>query len=67
MAKVSRRDFIQVVGVTGALYFLRSNARVIEGVLPWAVPGSRNESDVSYGMVIDVGACVGCRQCVYAC
>jgi molybdopterin-containing oxidoreductase family iron-sulfur binding subunit len=69
MSKVSRRDFIQVVGVTGALFILRNNARVMEGVMPWAVPGIHDESgnDVSYGMVIDVGACVGCRQCTYAC
>jgi molybdopterin-containing oxidoreductase family iron-sulfur binding subunit len=67
MAKVSRRDFIQVVGVTGAMFILRNNARVMGGVLPWAVPGTNDESDVSYGMIIDVGACVGCRQCVHAC
>ncbi len=67
MGKISRRLFLKLVGATGTLVVLRDYARVMEALVPTRVPSPGREGDKRFGMVIDVGACVGCRQCVYAC
>lgn len=64
---IDRRRFIKLVGWTAGLVFMGGYARqLIE------LPGSQEEipashGKVTYAMVIDVKACIGCRRCVYAC
>ena len=38
-----------------------SMQRVADGI------GTQIDADTKFGMVIDVGACIGCRRCQYAC
>lgn len=73
MSDMSRREFLKKIGVIGlfvALNNVASNVkrvatplikRGIGTIYPRAVKGA------SFGMMIDVGACIGCRRCQHAC
>lgn len=73
MSKVNRREFFKKIGAVGAFIALNNFANKVKRVstpllnkaigtlYPPAVHGAK------FGMLIDVGACVGCRRCQHAC
>ncbi|MFQ6052967.1 MAG: sulfate reduction electron transfer complex DsrMKJOP subunit DsrO [Candidatus Bathyarchaeia archaeon] len=67
MAEISRRSFLKYVAALGGMILFRDYSRIMEAFVPRKVPFPDGGGGASYGMVIDVGACVGCRQCMYAC
>lgn len=64
-----RREFLKILGlggivfVTGGLSRAEVMKKLVESEEPQVISGQRKK----FGMVIDAGACIGCRQCVYAC
>jgi molybdopterin-containing oxidoreductase family iron-sulfur binding subunit len=66
---INRRDFLKSIGAGGAYLIVRNIAPKgsVEQVLKVSQLSDTQTSGKKWGMVIDVGACVGCRQCVYAC
>jgi molybdopterin-containing oxidoreductase family iron-sulfur binding subunit len=73
MSKSNRRDFLKKVGAVGLFYAFNKIAVDYKNV---GVPVLRKSTKVQYkdpvhganfGMMIDVGACVGCRRCQHAC
>jgi len=66
---LNRRDFIKSVGAGGVYLVVKSMAPMgsIEKVLKVEQVSETQSSGKKWGMVIDVGACIGCRECVYAC
>jgi molybdopterin-containing oxidoreductase family iron-sulfur binding subunit len=67
---VNRRKFLQVIGAGGAAVMLKSMlpAAQLQLLKPRTASSAEStENETKYGMVVDVGACIGCRQCVYAC
>jgi molybdopterin-containing oxidoreductase family iron-sulfur binding subunit len=75
MEKLNRRKFLKLTSVAGggALWppQLRAVGDIIERITgfnptkpeetPEVIPGAK------FGMVIDLGKCIGCRRCAYAC
>jgi molybdopterin-containing oxidoreductase family iron-sulfur binding subunit len=73
MTKSNRRDFLKKVGAVGLFYAFNKIAVDYKNV---GVPILRKSTKLQYkdpihganfGMMIDVGACVGCRRCQHAC
>ena len=73
MSNSNRRDFLKKVGAIGLFYAFNKIAVDYKNV---GVPILRKSTKVQYkdpvrganfGMMIDVGACVGCRRCQHAC
>ena len=73
MSKVSRREFIKKVGALGVFVALNN---IVSNMKRVSTPLIRNAVGVVYppavkganfGMMIDVGACIGCRRCQHAC
>ncbi len=73
MSKSNRRDFLKKVGAVGLFYAFNKIAVDYKNV---GVPVLRKSTKVQYkdpvhganfGMMIDVGACIGCRRCQHAC
>ncbi|MCK5670250.1 4Fe-4S dicluster domain-containing protein [Candidatus Bathyarchaeota archaeon] len=73
MSKSNRRDFLKKVGAVGLFYAFNKIAVDYKNV---GVPVLRQSTKVQYkdpvhganfGMMIDVGACIGCRRCQHAC
>ena len=73
MTKANRRDFLKKVGAVGLFYVFNKIAVDYKNV---GVPVLRKSTKVqfkdpvygaNFGMMIDVGACVGCRRCQHAC
>jgi len=73
VTKSNRRDFLKKVGAVGLFYAFNKIAVDYKNV---GVPVLRQSTKVQYkdpvhganfGMMIDVGACVGCRRCQHAC
>jgi molybdopterin-containing oxidoreductase family iron-sulfur binding subunit len=70
MRMVNRRKFLQVIGAGGAAVVLKSMIPTtqLQLVTPRAESSAEStERETKFGMVVDVGACIGCRQCVYSC
>ncbi len=74
MSKIDRRDFIKTLAALGLVTVLGDlSGRTLKGITsqvsrtsakglyPPAVRGAR------YAMVIDSGACIGCRRCLHSC
>jgi len=73
MANSSRREFFKKVSAAGIFLALSNLAtkmrnvgtpiirKMVGTVYPQPVKGA------SFGMMIDVGACIGCRRCLHAC
>ncbi|MEE8598525.1 MAG: 4Fe-4S dicluster domain-containing protein [Dehalococcoidales bacterium] len=73
MTKTNRRDFLKKVGAVGLFYVFNKIAVDYKNV---GIPVLRKSMKVQYkdpvpdakfGMMIDVGACIGCRRCQHAC
>ncbi len=74
MKILDRRKFIKLAAVAGAGVFI---PRAVGGALEQLTgtlksPGGNKYvpppiPDVKFGMVIDLGLCIGCRRCMYAC
>jgi len=73
MSKANRRDFLKKVGAVGLFYAFNKIAVDYKNV---GIPILRKSTKVqfknpvrgaNFGMMIDVGACVGCRRCQHAC
>ena len=73
MSKMNRRDFIKKLGVAGlfiAFNKVTSGYQNIGGpFLSKAVAVKYKDpiNGANFGMMIDVGACIGCRICQHAC
>jgi molybdopterin-containing oxidoreductase family iron-sulfur binding subunit len=73
MTKMKRRDFFKKVSALGVFIVLNNVAtkmrrvstpllnQAVKTIYPPAVKGA------NWGMMIDVGACIGCRRCLHAC
>ena len=75
MAKLNRREFVKLTAVAGGSALwppqLRAVGDIIERITGFnptkpegalgVIPGAK------FGMVIDLGKCIGCRRCAYAC
>lgn len=77
MGKLNRRDVLKIAAITGAGALmprpLYAFSEFIENILhaghspkvdEWAPPAN---PDFKFGMVIDLGLCIGCRRCSLAC
>ena len=73
MSKINRRDFIKQVSAAGVVVALNKVARnyqQAETPLVAEKVGVEYKEPVhgaNFGMMIDAGACVGCRRCQHAC
>jgi ferredoxin len=75
MNKLDRRQFIKLASVAGGGALWSPQLKVVGDIIervtgfnpttpegaPEVIPG------VKFGMVIDLGRCIGCRRCMYAC
>ena len=76
MKKIDRRDFVKLASVAGAGTFMPEPLKVLKDAIG-QIFGTGQVSKVEYvpkpvtnakfGMVIDLGKCIGCRRCAYAC
>lgn len=73
MSKMNRRDFIKKIGAASlfiAFNKVASGYQNIGGPFLRKAVGVKYKDPVhgaSFGMMIDVGACIGCRRCQHAC
>jgi molybdopterin-containing oxidoreductase family iron-sulfur binding subunit len=64
-----RREFLKILGLgglviaTGGVYRAEALKRLAESEDPVLISAQGKK----FGMVVDAGACIGCRQCMYAC
>jgi len=66
---IKRRDFLKIIGV-GSVYLIARNilpGGAVDTLLKITQISQTQGSGKRWGMVIDVGACIGCRQCTYGC
>ena len=66
---MKRRDFLKVMGI-GSVYLVAKNVipgGAVDNILKVSQFAPSQGSGKRWGMVVDVGACIGCRQCTYAC
>jgi molybdopterin-containing oxidoreductase family iron-sulfur binding subunit len=76
MKKLDRREFVKLAGVAGAGAFMPEPLKVLRDAIEQIV-GKPESGKIEYvpkpitnarfGMVIDLGKCIGCRRCAYAC
>ncbi len=66
---INRREFLKTLGVGSVYVLARSILPLgsVESILKVTQFSEPSGSGKRWGMVIDVGACIGCRQCTYAC
>ena len=66
---VDRREFLKLLGVGGLVVVTRSvySGDTVKLLMRVEEGSHSSEEGTRYGMVIDAGACIGCRQCMYAC
>jgi molybdopterin-containing oxidoreductase family iron-sulfur binding subunit len=67
---LNRREFLKLIGM-GGIYFVSrrmlSTGQVSLAGLMVEENTETNYSDKKFGLIIDAGACTGCRQCAYSC
>ncbi len=66
---LNRRKFLKLIGA-GGVYFIASRLSLggpLATYLKVEEHGISDNSGIRYGMIIDAGACIGCRQCTYGC
>lgn len=75
MEKLNRREFVKLTAGIGGSALWSPQLRVVGDIIeritgfnptksegaPEVIPGAK------FGMVIDLGKCIGCRRCMYAC
>ena len=76
MKKINRREFVKLASVAGASTFMPEPLKVLRDAIG-QIFGTEQHSKIEYvpkpvtnakfGMVIDLGKCIGCRRCAYAC
>ena len=76
MKKFDRREFVKLASVAGAGTFMPEPLKVLRDAFG-QIFGEPKSSKIEYvpkpitnakfGMVIDLGKCIGCRRCMYAC
>ncbi len=74
---MNRRKFIKLAAMAGTSLLIPQQIRAVGGVLEQQSGISKNQGGdkyvpspipgVKFGMVIDMGLCIGCRRCMYAC
>lgn len=71
---VSRKEFLQIAGSTGAATILTQlissgplSPEAIEGIGERTHPFAEGEPKHAWCMVIDLSTCIGCQYCVWAC
>lgn len=77
MKKLNRREFVKLAGVAGAGTFMPEPLKVFRDAIDQLIgPGDKGGkikyvpkpvTGARFGMVIDLGKCIGCRRCAYAC
>ncbi len=76
MGKINRREFVKLASVAGTGFLMPDPLKVMDDAVG-QIFGTGKTSNIEYvpkpvtgakfGMVIDLGKCIGCRRCVYAC
>ncbi len=76
MEKLNRRKFIKLAAVAGTGTLMPEPLKVLSDAVNQII-GTKQKSSIEYvpkpitgarfGMVIDLGKCIGCRRCAYAC
>lgn len=66
---IKRRDFLKIVGFGIVHLVARTilSSGAVDALLKITQTSPTTNSGKRWGMVIDVGACTGCRQCIYGC
>ena len=71
---LSRKDFIQIAGVTGAAAVFTQlitsgplSPEAIQGIGDRSHAGAEGESKYRWCMAIDLSTCIGCQYCLWAC
>ncbi len=66
---VDRREFLKALGLGGLVVITGgvSQGKIISRILEAGEHGLVAGEGRRLGMVVDVGACIGCRRCMYAC
>jgi molybdopterin-containing oxidoreductase family iron-sulfur binding subunit len=77
MKNMSRREFVKMASVAGAGTFMPEPFKVLRDAIDQIIGPKNTGSKIEYvpkpitnakfGMVIDLGKCIGCRRCAYAC
>ncbi len=62
-----RRKFIKIATGAIGIGFLGITSQSLIGLSQTQSDRETSQNTPKYGMVIDVGACIGCRECVYGC
>ncbi len=73
-ALLSRKDFIQIAGATGAAAVFTQlitsgplSPEAIQGIGERSHTGAEGESKYRWCMAIDLSKCIGCQYCLWAC
>jgi molybdopterin-containing oxidoreductase family iron-sulfur binding subunit len=66
---MDRREFLKFVGFGSIVFFIGGIPHVdsLKNYISSKTPNRLSSFGKKFGMVIDAGACIGCRQCMYAC
>jgi molybdopterin-containing oxidoreductase family iron-sulfur binding subunit len=77
MKQLNRREFVKLAAVAGTGAFMPEPLKVFTDAINQIIGTKHIASKVEYvpkpikgarfGMVIDLGKCIGCRRCMYAC
>ncbi len=77
MKKLNRREFVQLAAGAGTGALLPEPLKVLGDMVDQIIGPKKSNRKVEYvpkpitnarfGMVIDLGKCIGCRRCMYAC
>lgn len=75
MGKLNRREFVKLAAIAGGSALWPPQLRVVGDIIERITGFNPTEpegaleviSGVKFGMVIDLGKCIGCRRCMYAC
>ena len=74
MSKIKRREFVKYlgVGVLGTIAAVEASKNLFNSESVKTQEESKQiypppVKDAAYAMMIDVGACIGCRRCLHAC
>lgn len=75
MKDLDRREFIKLAGMAGTGFLMPDPMKVLADAIGQII-GTKSDgieyvpkhvAGARFGMVIDLGKCIGCRRCMYAC